>query len=122
MLNISKELEGKVVYLRPTGNRKSRTRDDIYKATVDKVARVFVTITVFNQWSEKFRFESDSNRIIDDHNGGYIVYDSLQEVTDTLRIEILADKISGKFRYSHHFQALTLDVIEKVAKLLGIKV
>jgi hypothetical protein len=117
---IMKELEGKNVFLRPTGNNARYHSGKILIATINKVARVYATITL-DGWSREEKFRINGNHLDNGHNGGYRVYASEKEVADEIFIEEAAGKISDKFRYRSDYTTLDRDTIIKVAELLKVE-
>lgn len=52
--------------------------------------------------------------------GGYVVYESAQELRDYYEAQDLASAISNEYRYSSDYARVSLDKLKKVAKLLGV--
>jgi hypothetical protein len=121
--SVTKELTGKTIYLRPTGNLARGKGNDIYTAKVDKVARVFITITLEGQSnSDKLRFNDRDNRLDAGWNSGYVFFTSKEEVKDKVRVENVAKAIANQYQYQRDYCRLNRDTIEKVAELLGIEI
>lgn len=120
-----KHLEGKDVYLKPTGNNARRFHEKIHKARVVKMARVNV-ILQFDGFKvvNKFRMTSQRGRlhISNNYNGGYYVFESEQELQHFLTIAAYANAISHKYRYVRDYKKLDLETIRKVADLLGVEI
>ena len=118
-----KHLEGKTVFLRPTGNLERRGTGQILEAKLVKVARVNVTIRFGNGRIEKLRFiGKDSMELDNGNNGGYAVYPDRETIIDMLFIKKAACKIHAAYCYRHNYQALDRDTIIKVAELLGVDI
>ena len=115
-----KELEGKTVWLRPTGNNARRQAKDL-KATVLNVARVNVTIQKEGyQYDEKLRY---NGRLLSEGcNSGYQVYETLEDLYDWRRSALLEDKIAKFFRHTTRLTDLGLIKLERIAELLGVEV
>jgi hypothetical protein len=113
-----KELEGKTVYLRPTGNNCGRHSPKYVEAVINKVAKVNVTYTIY-MWPEKARY--DGMHLDNGHNGGWDVYENLQEIKDELFVNDISDLIAKEYPYSRSYRKLDRKTITAVAKLLGIK-
>ena len=115
-----KDLEGKDVFLRPTGNnRRPSNQKEIIAAKIIKVARVYVTFI-----RGDLRIE-DKGRInglhIDTgHNSGYQVFPDRQAADDLILIESTAKKIVNKFQYARDYEKLDIETIKNVAQLLGV--
>ena len=124
MENITmKDLEGKEVFLRPTGNnvRYKDTTTKIIPATITKVSRVYATFI-----KGEFHIE-DKGRITGlhldtGHNSGYQVFPNRQSVDDILFVEMVARKIVNSFQYVRDYEKLDRETITKVANLLGIQI
>lgn len=116
---IMKKLEGKTVYLRPTGNNARYHSDKILTAKIIKVARVFVTF-VFDGYRNEEKYRFDGNELHNDHNGGYVVYKSMKDVEDYYAKVDLSSKISDKFRYQRDYEKIDILSLRKVAELLGV--
>ena len=117
-----KDLEGKEVFLRPTGNnRRPSNPKKLIITKIIKVARVYVTFirSDFNI-EEKGRI----NRLHIDtgFNSGYQVFPDKQTVDDLLFVESTARKIANTFPYAQHYEKLDRETITKVALLLGIEI
>lgn len=121
-----KHLEGKEVWLRPTGNNIRRHINDDYnrciKANVIKVARVFMTLLIDDATYEtKLRMsERNKNEISNDFNSGYVLFESLEEFEDQLEVERLAKLIVDKYKYSSSWERVDLEIIRKIAELLKL--
>ena len=118
-----KDLEGKEVFLRPTGNnvRYTDTATKIIPATITKVSRVYATFI-----RGDFNIE-DKGRISGLHldtgcNSGYQVFPSKQEVDNMFFVERVASRIVNKFKYISDYEKLDKEIITKVANLLGIQI
>jgi hypothetical protein len=78
--NILKKLEGKEIYLLPTGNY-ARNNKELKRSKLIKVAKVFATIAEYAR-EEKYRICSwVTNGIVSiesGHNSGYTVFESLE--------------------------------------------
>lgn len=64
-----KELEGKTVYLRPTGNNARRGTAEVQKAFIVKVAKVNVTF-ILNGMSREFKYRFKGRELRGECNGG----------------------------------------------------
>lgn len=117
-----KELEGKTVYLRPIGNLRLSDGGKTVVAKMEKVAIVFVTVRL-GGWDKKYRMRvaNGTRYLDDDYNGGYVVYETRQEIKDYDEIQRLAGEISKAYRYQSDYAKLDLSTITKVAELLGVK-
>lgn len=118
-----KDLEGKEVFLRPTGNnvRYTHTATKIIPAKIIKVSRVYATFI-----RGDFNIE-DKGRIAGLHldigcNSGYQVFPNRQAADDLLFVESTARKIANTFPYAQHYEKLDRETITKVALLLGIEI
>ena len=116
-----KDLEGKAVFLRPTGNnRRPRNPKEIIPAKIIKVSRVYATFILDESWVE------EKGKITGFHldtgcNSGYQVFLDKQTVDDLLFIESTTRKIVNKFQYARDYEKLDREIITKVANLLGIE-
>ncbi len=123
-----KELQGKEVYLIPTGNYARRMKfqsegfPGYLKATVIKVARVNITLKIDNgyKYEEEFRYEDTS--LSTGHNAGYNLYKSLQELEDHLLSQKIAQTIFSEYRYNRDWQEVGADNLKKIAEILGLEV
>ena len=117
-----KELEGKEVFLKPTGNNARRCdggKDKYKKATIIKAARVNVTVRLEGYgFDQKFRY--DGNRLQSDCNSGYIVFTSEQDIKDNNEVLRLSEIILSEYRYSSRWHSLGLEKIKKIAEILGL--
>ena len=116
-----KELEGKEVYLRPTGNNVRHFRHDKYvKATILKVARVFVTFKLEGSWHEdRYRFKGRS--LNGECNSGYIVYADEKELKDYYEACAIAKQITDKYRYSSDYEKLDVIKLRQISEILGVQ-
>jgi len=115
-----KELEGKEVYLRPTGNNARRhDKNKTIKAKVIKVARVFITIVIDNHYHEQ-KLRINGKSINNDHNGGYVVYESEKELSDYYESSDVASKIARKYRYESDYKCIGLEKLKAIASILDI--
>lgn len=89
-----KHLEGKTVYLLPTGNN-ARYSKEVKKASMVKVAKVFATVVIENSSLEsKLRFKD--NRLSDTCNGGYVVFETLSEANNYVESGYVISRIKSK--------------------------
>ena len=116
-----KDLEGKEVFLRPTGNnRRSRNPKEIIPAKIIKVSRVYATFILDESWVE------EKGKITGFHldtgcNSGYQVFPDKQTIDDLLFVEMAVTKIIDKLRYDCDYEKLDRETATKVANLLGIQ-
>ena len=116
-----KHLEGKTVWLRPTGNNARRYNGKIITGFIEKVSRVNAIVIVGERrTSGKFRIAG--LHIYDGYNGGYDVYESEQELVDKLRLESISQKMHNAFPYPRSYESVPLDTLIKVAELLGVDI
>lgn len=114
-----KELEGKTVYLRPTGNNARRGAADVQKAFIAKVAKVNVTF-ILNGMSREFKYRFKGRQLSSELNSGYVVYESAKELSDYYEAQELAAAISEKYRYQSDYAQLRLDKLKQVAEILEV--
>ncbi len=116
-----KDLEGKEVFLRPTGNNRRPSKPkEIIPAKIIKVSRVYATFILDESWVE------EKGKITGLHldtgcNSGYLVFPDSQTVDDLLFVEDVAGKIVDNYPYKRHYEQLDRDTITKIANLLGIQ-
>lgn len=122
-----KHLEGKTIYLRATGNNARRGGGDkITTAFVEKVARVFATIKIDgHSWSDKYRIQenySNGRRVHLDggHNSGYYLYESQEDIERQIETDLMASKISDKYKYSSDWKNVEYHTIKEICELLDI--
>lgn len=122
MENITmKDLEGKEVFLRPTGNNVNRyTQNKIISAKIVKVARVYATF-IKNSGIECKGLINGLHLDIGD-NSGYQVFANKQAIDDLLFVESTARKIVNKFQYTRDYEKLDRETITKIANLLRIQI
>ena len=113
-----KKLEGKEIYLTPTGNNaRGLLKSKVTVATVIKVARVFITIKLSGyKRYEKLRIGTNHEGGIDldcGYNSGYIMYDSIEKLKKRREILKLSKSISDEFRFQHDYARLDLNNIKK---------
>ena len=119
-----KDLEGKEVFLRPTGNnRRPRNPKKIIPAKITKVSRVYATFIIEKSWA----WVEEKGRITGLHlntgcNSGYQVFPDKQAIDDTLFVERVARKIINKFQYTRDYERLDRETITKVANLLKVQI
>ena len=113
-----KHLEGKDVFLRPTGNNARNSNSKYIKGKIIKVAKVFITFTVENSSHEKYRFNGHNLR--NECNGGYVIYESKQDIEDYFLSSKLSKEISEKYRTQGDYQKVELETLKQVAELLGV--
>ena len=117
-----KDLEGKEVFLRPTGNnRRPNNQKEIIAAKIIKVARVYVTF-IRGDLRIKDKGRINGLHIDTGHNSGYQVFPDRQAADDLLFVESTARKIANTFPYAQHYEKLDRETITKVALLLGIEI
>jgi hypothetical protein len=116
-----KHLEGKIVYLRPTGNAARGNETKIESATVVSVSRVFVTIHLTHSKYEKKLRMGNRNEITSLDNSGYLVFESEQEALDSIQVERLSNLVADKARYASSVAKYPLETIKQLAVLLGVE-
>lgn len=116
-----KHLEGKTVYLIPTGNNaRNRAKGYYQKAVVVKVAKVYATLIIDeSRYESKFRF--NGNRLDGGYNSGYLLFETEQDIDDHYEVGRLSNKISDNFRYSSDLRQLSLDKLQMIAEILELK-
>ena len=115
-----KDLVGKEVFLRPTGNNVDRrNKNKIISAKIVKVARVYATF-IKNSGIE-CKGLVNGLHLDTGHNSGYQVFQDKKAIDDMFFIESTARKIANSFQYAQHYEKLDIDTITKVALLLGIE-
>jgi hypothetical protein len=118
-----KEFKGKEVWLRPTGNNCSRGKpNNKRRATVVKVGRVFLTLTLGDSnYERKLRMhEGRENTLDDDFNGGYVLYASEQDLDNYYEAVDLVRKIEYKLRFTNKPELLPIKTLRHVALLLNV--
>ena len=117
-----KDLEGKAVFLRPTGNnRRSSKPKEIIPAKIIKVARVYATF-IRGDFHIENKGRVNGLHLDTGHNSGYQVFPDKQAIDDLLFVESTARKIANTFPYAQHYEKLDRETITKVANLLGIQI
>ena len=117
-----KDLEGKQVFLRPTGNnRRPGNPKEIIPAKIIKMARVYATFIIDKAWSESKGLVNGLH-LDTGCNSGYQVFPDKQTIDDLLFAEMVAGRIINKFKYRSDYEKLDRETITKVASLLGIKI
>ena len=117
-----KDLEGKAVFLRPTGNnRRSNKPKEIIPAKIIKVARVYATF-IRGDFHIENKGRVNGLHLDTGHNSGYQVFPDKQAIDDLLFVESTARKIANTFPYAQHYEKLDRETITKVANLLGIQI
>ena len=114
-----KELEGKEVYLRPTGNNSNKYSPKIIKATIVKVARVNVEFLI-DGCKNTYKYKFNGMRIESGHNSGYVVYESAEALDNYLMVKDIARKITDSYRYQSDFERLSIDKITAIAEILEV--
>ena len=113
-----KHLEGKIVFLRPTGNnvKRSAGNNQFTKEKIEKVGRIWISIS---NGRYKFGKEGyDDNELRSDHNSGYYVYETFEELCDYFEFKRLERLISDKFHYGRISKKVDIHDLRKVAKIL----
>lgn len=114
-----KHLEGKVVYLIPTGNN-ARYNNKTKKATVIKVAKVFITIR-FEGWDTESKLRYNGNELDGGYNSGYLLFETEDEIEDLKEISEISKKISSHYRYCSDYQKLSLSKLKQLVEILDLK-
>ena len=118
-MSFLKELEGKTVYLRPTGNNARRGVDECSEATIVKVARVNCTIQrATATHTETFRHRG--KHLKNGFNGGYQIYPTLQDFNDHQEVVRLSQSITKHFTYARDYEELSLSTLRQIAVLLDL--
>ncbi len=116
-----KDLVGKEVFLRPTGNNVEKMNPNkIISAKIVKVARVYATF-IKNSGIEGKGLVNGLHLDMG-HNSGYQVFPNKKAIDDMLFIESTARKIANSFQYSRDYEKLGRETITNVALLLGIEI
>ncbi len=116
-----KDLEGKEVFLRPTGNNRRPSKPkEIIPAKIIKVSRIYATFILDESWVE------EKGKITDLYldtgcNSGYQVFPDKQTIDDLLFVERVVTKIIDKLRYDCDYEKLDRETITKIANRLGIQ-
>lgn len=124
MENITmKDLVGKEVFLRPTGNNiRPGNPKEIIPAKIIKMARVYATFIKIGAFNIEHKGLVNGLHLDTGHNSGYQVFPDKKAIDDMFFIESTARKIFNKFRYKSDYEKLDRDTITKVASLLGIQI
>ena len=116
-----KDLEGKEVFLRPTGNNRRPSKPkEIIQAKIIKVARVYATF-IRGDFHIEDKGRVNGLHLDTGHNSGYQVFPDKKAIDDLLFVESTARKIANSFQYAQHYEKLDRETITKVANLLGIE-
>ncbi len=115
-----KHLEGKEVYLRPTGNYARNNPTKYEKAVLIKVAKVNVTFKINGSFEQKLRLHNHLKNHLGDNNGAYEVYETKKQVEDYLLSVELSKKIFNKYCNPWKYQELDIETLKKVSELLGV--
>lgn len=119
-----KHLEGKTVYLEPTGNNARRKTNEYEVATIVKVARVFVTVNMPWRDEQRFRFLNINGKMCLDGgcNAGWRVYETLEDFKAEKEHWRVSRLIAEKFPYAHSYKGVPLVKLKTIAELLGVEV
>lgn len=117
-MKLTKELEGQVVYLRPTGNNARRWDKLPIQAEIKKVARVNVTFEA-GGFGRKGRFRGDYIDL--GYNSGYQVFASLEAFDEYLITDKISSDIARKYTYPSDYRRLELSKLVRIAKILGLE-
>lgn len=102
-MKITKEHIGKTVYLKPTGNNVSRfAPDKIFTAKVVKMARTRGELLFegYVKYTTKFTIsDHNDNHIRNGLNSGYIVYESMEELQQDLRVTRILQFLMNNCRF-----------------------
>lgn len=120
-MKITKELEGKRVYLIPTGNNARYFKGDFLLAEVIKVARINITIKIDNGREQILKFKKDSNWITEWHNSGFSVYETKQELNDAKEKQTLRTNIMKICRDFYSLDLLSLEDLRKINEIMKTK-
>ena len=116
-----KDLEGKEVFLRPTGNnRRPSNPEKIIQAKIIKVARVYATF-IRGDFHIEDKGRVNGLHLDTGYNSGYQVFPDKQAIDDLLFVESTARKIINKFQYTSDYEKLDRETITKIANRLGIQ-
>lgn len=114
-----KNLQGKTVYLRPTGNNAGRGSKKMQEATLLKVAKVFVTL-VFAGSNYERRMRFSGFTLNEGCNSGYEVYEKEQDLLDYYESTELASAISDRCRYRPWMTDVSLKNLRTIANIIGV--
>lgn len=123
-LVFNKELEGKSIFLKGTGNNaRGYLGDKLYEAEVVKVTKVNVTLRFKNSEMEKKlrkheNQEKYSNRLDETCNSGYACYYSEQDILDENKAIENYNKIKDLVFSTYSSCKLTLKQTEDILKIL----
>ena len=112
MTTITKHLEGKEVFLIPTGNLARRSKDTISLPVV-KVARVFITLY---QCPSEIKYRYEGNRLDNGHNGGYLLFKSMDAAHAYKEKMKLAQDLSRRANY-FRFSDLCISDLKKIEEI-----
>ncbi|MBL4891435.1 MAG: hypothetical protein JKX91_06370 [Rhizobiaceae bacterium] len=115
-----KKLQGKEVYLVPTGNNTSYYKRGL-RAVIHKVSRVNIRITIGERVSDEIlRFEG---RILDHGcNSGFIVFETKKEILDADEVRRIGSIIHDKYPYSDSYSQIPIERMREVANILGVNI
>lgn len=118
-----KHLIGKQVWLMPTGNN-GRYGNKLVKVEVVKVGRVNVTF-VRDGWNREEMYRLDDRKyegcfqLSNEHNGGWVVFESLEDFEAYKEILNLRHTIARHIR-DEGLYSLTVESLRVINKLLGL--
>jgi len=113
-----KNLEGKTVWLRPTGNNLRMNRST-RTAVVEKVRRDHVLLLIHDR-SIRYSIHPANPMELFANNAGYVVYETEQALTDYYRVAEIAKMIRQNYLYQEQWEELQRHQIESIAKILGL--
>lgn len=112
-----KHLIGKQVWLKPYGNTARYMKEEFVVDKVVSVKRVNVEL----ESQGKLRInERDNNYLENAVNGGFLLFESLEEFNIHNKKLALSTKLSRKFNYNSDWNRLPAEKLFAVAELLGI--
>lgn len=120
-----KHLVGKQVWLMPTGNNSRRYNNEVKQALVTKVAKVNVSFIMDGYTREEKLRISDwvgdgTLHLHNESNGGFRVFETLQEIEDYNEANMIRQHISGLIRYNK-LGDISLDNLRSIYDLIGAK-
>lgn len=115
-----KELEGKEVFLVPTGNnvRRGDGSRQYLKGYIVKVAKVNCTFIVGGPKGREQVHKYSGNILDSGFNSGYKVYATEQEILDIYELSALAKRIYERTKYPHLLEAFGIEKLRKIAAIL----
>lgn len=114
-------VEGRIVYIVPTGNLVRTYGPDTRKGVITKVGRKYIYIKIYGAYrggEEGVRFDKETLRGESEYNSTWLAFGSEQEIKDRKEVHKLHNELQKFFSWGGKSHKLTLKQLRAIKEII----